>query len=104
MPALWGIAGVLALLGNAIYRLTPYALDLANQTLGPVELVVLVGSDRGHLGVGHGELRGRRRQLEVAIDGLAERFGVNVVKRAEDLTKPAATPLASTLDYLDDQN
>jgi hypothetical protein len=39
----------------------------------------------------------------VAIDGLAERFGVNVVKRAEDLTKPAATPLAVTLDYLEDQ-
>ena len=45
---------------------------------------------------------GRRRQLEVAMDRLAERFGVNVVKRAEDLTKPAATSLASTLDYFKD--
>jgi len=37
----WGIAGVLALLGNAIYRLTPYALELFEQTLTSVELVVL---------------------------------------------------------------
>jgi DNA polymerase IV len=30
----------------------------------------------------------RRRQLEVAIDGLAERFGTDVVHRADDLNKP----------------
>jgi hypothetical protein len=39
--------------------------------------------------------------LEVAIDRLAERFGVNVVQRAEDLDKPAGMRLAPTLDYLD---
>ena len=30
----------------------------------------------------------RQRQLEVAIDGLADRFGTNVVYRADDLNKP----------------
>jgi hypothetical protein len=52
--------------------------------------------------------------LEVAIDGLVDRFGVNVVQRAEDLDKPGGMPrimpnpafstisrLAPTLDYLD---
>ena len=47
---------------------------------------------------------GRRRELEVAIDHLAERFGVNVVRRADDMAEPAAVRLASTLDYLEDQN
>jgi len=43
----------------------------------------------------------RRRRLEVAIDELAERFGTNVVHRADDLT-PEMT-LAPTLDFLDDR-
>ena len=43
MPALWGIAGVLALLGNAIYRLTPYAVELARLRLDAVQITVLVG-------------------------------------------------------------
>jgi hypothetical protein len=30
----------------------------------------------------------RQRRLEVAIDELAERYGANVVHRANDLTKP----------------
>jgi hypothetical protein len=47
---------------------------------------------------------GRRRQLEVAVDRLAERFGINVVQRADDLDKPRAISSASNLDYLDDQN
>jgi hypothetical protein len=42
MPALWGIAGVIALLGNAIYRLTPFALELWHLTLAPLELAALV--------------------------------------------------------------
>jgi hypothetical protein len=42
----------------------------------------------------------RRRQLEVAIDELTERFGTNVVHRANDLNKPS---LAPTLDFLDDR-
>ena len=46
--------------------------------------------------------RARCRQLEVAIDELAERFGTNVVQRANDLTKPSRTDLTPTLDYLDE--
>ena len=45
----------------------------------------------------------RQRQLEVAIDGLAERFGPNVVHRADDLNKPPGARLAPTLDFLDDR-
>jgi hypothetical protein len=42
----------------------------------------------------------RQRQLEVAIDELAERFGTNVVRCANDLNNPR--PVA-TLDFLDDR-
>jgi hypothetical protein len=42
----------------------------------------------------------RQRQLEVPIDELAERFGTNVVHRANDLNNPR--PVA-TLDFLDDR-
>jgi hypothetical protein len=45
----------------------------------------------------------RQRRLEVAIDELAERFGSNVVHRADDLNKPAGMRLAPTLDFLDDR-
>jgi DNA polymerase IV len=91
-------------------RLYSSAVDLLEHVdyRGPFRLIGLVAYDL----VGSNEYTqsglfnnlGRRRQLEVAIDRLAERFGVNVVKRAEDLTEPAAIGLASTLDYLEDQN
>jgi hypothetical protein len=42
----------------------------------------------------------RQRQLEVAIDELAEHFGTNVVHCANDLNNPR--PVA-TLDFLDDR-
>jgi hypothetical protein len=42
-PGLWGVAGVLALLVQAIYRLTPYAIDAIEGPLGAIELAVLVG-------------------------------------------------------------
>jgi hypothetical protein len=45
----------------------------------------------------------RRRQLEVAIDRLAERFGPNVVQRANDLNERPGMRLAPTLDFLDDR-
>ena len=45
----------------------------------------------------------RQRKLEVAIDGLAERFGTTVVYRADDLNKAPGTRLAPTLDFLDDR-
>jgi hypothetical protein len=41
--------------------------------------------------------------LEVAIDELAERFGTDVVQRANDLTKPPGVRMAPTLDFLDDR-
>ena len=45
----------------------------------------------------------RHRQLEVAIDVLADRFGANVVYRADDLNKRPGMSLAPTLDFLDDR-
>jgi DNA polymerase IV len=45
----------------------------------------------------------RRRQLEVAIDGLVERFGTNVLCRADDLNTSSGVRLAATLDFLDDR-
>ena len=44
----------------------------------------------------------RQRRLEVAIDHLAERFGSDVVYRANDLTQTPGMGLAPTLDFLDD--
>jgi DNA polymerase-4 len=45
----------------------------------------------------------RQRRLEVAIDELAERFGTNVVYRANDLTRLPRVRSAPTLDFLDDR-
>ena len=42
----------------------------------------------------------RQHRLDVAIDKLAERFGSDVVCRANALTKPLR--LGSNLDFLDD--
>ena len=42
-PGLWGVAGVLLLLGQAVYRLLPYALELVDHRLGALEIAVLVG-------------------------------------------------------------
>jgi hypothetical protein len=44
----------------------------------------------------------RRRRLEVAIDGLAERFGSKAVQRGDDLATPRGISLTSNLDFLDD--
>ena len=44
----------------------------------------------------------RQRQLEVAIDDLVERFGTNVVCRADVLNTPPGMRLAPTLDFADD--
>jgi DNA polymerase-4 len=43
----------------------------------------------------------RQRRLEVAIDKLAERFGADIVHRANDPAKPVR--LASNLDFLDER-
>jgi hypothetical protein len=45
----------------------------------------------------------RQHRLELVIDELAERFGADVVYRANDLTKPPGLRLAPTLDFLDDR-
>lgn len=74
---------------------------------GPFRLVGMVAYDLVESGdLVQLELFGspaRRRQLEVAIDQLAERFGTNVVRRADDLSKPTDMRLAPTLDFLDDR-
>jgi hypothetical protein len=41
--ALWGIAGVLAILVDAVARLLPIVVDLADYTLAPAELAALIG-------------------------------------------------------------
>lgn len=38
----WGVVGVLALLGSAVYRLTPYAVEAVTSPLTPVQWGVLV--------------------------------------------------------------
>jgi DNA polymerase-4 len=43
----------------------------------------------------------RRRRLEVAIDGLAERFGGKVIQRGDDLAAPVGATLTPNLDFLD---
>jgi hypothetical protein len=45
----------------------------------------------------------RQRRLEAAIDELAERFGTDVVRRANDLIQPRGAGLSPTLDFLDDR-
>jgi hypothetical protein len=45
--------------------------------------------------------RPQQRLLEAAIDELADRFGANVVHRANDLTDSPRN-IAPTLDFLDD--
>jgi DNA polymerase IV len=89
-------------------RLYSVGVDLLNDVdhPGPFRLVGLVAYDL----VGVDDLvqldlfgtLARQRRLEAAIDELTERFGNNVVHRANDLTKPPGVPMAPTLDFLDD--
>jgi DNA polymerase-4 len=91
-------------------RLYSVALNLLEHVdhSGPFRLVGLVAYDL----VGSDDLAqpdlfntlGRRRQLEVAIDNLAARFGINVVKRADDLDDPTGKRLSATLDHLEDHS
>ncbi len=46
----------------------------------------------------------RRRKLEMAIDRLTERFGADIVRRAEDLTCAETQRIDATLDFLDDDD
>jgi DNA polymerase-4 len=90
-------------------RLYSVSVDLLNHLdhPGPFRLVGLVAYDL----VGANDVMqldlfsafARQRKLELAIDGLAERFGTNVVYRADDLNKEPGMRLAPTLDFLDDR-
>lgn len=74
---------------------------------GPFRLVGMVAYDLAPAGAttqaGLFDTFGRRRQLEVAIDGLATRFGGKVVQRGEELGAERAATLAPNLDFLDDE-
>ena len=92
-------------IAEALYSVGVFLLEHVDHP-GPFRLVGMVAydlvgiDDRVQL-----ELFGtpaRRRRLEVAIDQLAERFGSNVVRCANDLNKPAELRLAPTLDFLAD--
>jgi DNA polymerase-4 len=90
-------------------RLYSVGVDLLNEFdhPGPFRLVGMVAhdlvgiDDRVQLDLF--STHARQRRLEVAIDELAERFGPNVVYRANDFTQPPGVRLASTLDFLDDR-
>lgn len=73
LAGLWGIAGVLALLGQAIYRLTPMALDLVDYDLDLVELGAL-----GAWAAFNGYAEGYR--------GFHKKFSPRVVARALHLS------------------
>jgi DNA polymerase-4 len=90
-------------------RLYALGVDLLNEFNhpGPFRLVGMVAydlvgiDDRVQL-----DLFGtsaRQRRLEVAIDELAERYGANIVYRANGLTQPPGVRLAPNLDFLDDR-
>jgi len=74
---------------------------------GPFRLVGMVAYDLAPAGgvaqAGLFDTFGRRRQLEVAIDGLAARFGGKVVQRGEELGAERGTTLTPNLDFLDDE-
>jgi DNA polymerase IV len=90
-------------------RLYSVGVDLLNEFdhPGPFRLVGMVAynlvgiEDRVQLDLFR--TSARQRRLEVAIDELAERFGTDVVYRANDLTKPPGVRLAPPLDFLDDR-
>jgi len=72
--------------------------------LGPFRLVGLVAYDLVEIdGLTQLDLFGtlaRQRKLDFAIDGLANRYGIDVVYRAD--APPSGVRLAPTLDFLDD--
>jgi len=85
-----------------IYRVGVELLD-AFKHPGPFRLVGMVAYDLAQAGAftqtGLFDSFGRQRRLEVAIDGLAARFGGKVVQRGDDLGAPRLTP---NLDFLDE--
>lgn len=73
---------------------------------GPFRLVGMTAYDLAPAGgvaqAGLFDTFERRRQLEVAIDALAARFGGKVVQRGDDLAASRGVTLTSNLDFLDD--
>jgi DNA polymerase-4 len=89
---------------ETIYSVGLQLLELIDHP-GPFRLIGMVAYDPvGIDDLSQADLfssRPQQRLLEAAIDALADRFGANVVHRANDLT---ASPrnIAPTLDFLDD--
>lgn len=73
---------------------------------GPFRLVGMTAYDLAPAGgvaqAGLFDTFGRRRQLEVAIDALAARFGGKVVQRGEELGASRGVTLTPNLDFLDE--
>lgn len=74
VAAVWGIAGVLVLLGDAVYRLAPHALELTERSLSGLEVVALVG---WVLTAGYAE----------GYRGFQKQFSPRVVARARHLAR-----------------
>jgi DNA polymerase IV len=85
------------------------AVDVLNEfdQPGPFRLVGMVAFDlvgiKDRVQLDLFSTSARQRRLEAAIDELAERFGTDVVCRANDLTQPRGVGLTPTLDFLDDR-
>ena len=88
---------------ESLYLVSVNLLDHIDH-LGPFRLVGLVAYDLVEIdGLTQLDLFGtltRQRRLEFAIDGLADRYGIDVVYRAD--APPSGVRLAPTLDFLDD--
>jgi DNA polymerase IV len=90
-------------------RLFAMGVDLLNEfdQPGPFRLVGMVAFDlvgiEDRVQLDLFSTSARRRRLEAAIDELAERFGTDVVYRADEFAQPRGVGLASTLDFLDDR-
>ena len=88
-------------------RLFCVGVNLLNHVdhAGPFRLIGMVAYDLTDTGdVGQLDLFGthsRQRRLEVAVDNLIEKFGADIVHRADDYGN--STTLAHTLDFLDEQ-
>ena len=90
-------------------RLYSMGIDLLDRVdhPGPFRLVGMAAYDlRGTVDVLQRDFFGalaRQRCLEVAIDQLMERFGTDVVHRANEVTKSPIIRSAPVLDFLDDR-
>jgi DNA polymerase IV len=88
-----------------LYMIGVALLDAFNHP-GPFRLIGMTAFDLAQSGgVAQAALFdtfGRKRQLEVALDGLAARFGGKVVQRGQDLAESGGAALTPNLDFLDD--